>query len=284
MSALKLLDGLISKIKHEPIAEKSVTVIYFPSHGRSGRGLALRLALHLGGICFEDRIVSRTEHMEQKENNERRWSGVPEMIIYAQNGDSQKIAQSSTCLRYAGSITGLYPNDNPIKCALIDEVMDSVEDVIINCFIPIMKAKEGKEREDLKNQLMNDEKGDKYGKLRLWFDKFELRLKENNEDRNNKNGYFVGSTLTIADLKVFAHFVNYVNGIFEKAFGIKSSIFTDNGYKRIQGFLDKLRNDNAKIKQFIDDYNERLNDFGTDELREKVRNKIYDGKILYSDV
>ena len=244
-----------------PSAQKSVTVIYFPSHGKSGRGLALRLALYLGGICFEDIIISRTEHKEQKENNERRWVGVPEMIVYAQNGKSQKIAQSSTCLRYAGAIGGLYPKDNPIQCALIDEVIDSVEDVIVNCFYPIMKAKEGKQREDVKDELMNDAKGDNYGELRLWFDKFELRLKENNEDRNNKNGYFVGSTLTIADLKVFAHFVNYVNGNFGKQFGIKTSIFTDNGYKRIQEFLDKLRHDNAKIKQFIDNYNERLNAF-----------------------
>ena len=280
--ALHLLDGLISKV--EPTVAKSATVTYFPGHGKSGRGLALRLALYLGGICFEDKIVSRPEHKVQKENNQRRWSGVPEMMIYAENGKSQRIAQSSTCLRYAGSITGLYPSDNPMKCALIDEVIDSVEDVIVGCFIPIMKAKEGKEREDMINKLMNDKKGDDYGKLRLWFDKFELRLEENREDRDNKNGYFVGPTLTVADLKVFAHFTNYSNGTFEKQLGIKSSIFSDNGYKRIEGFLDKLRNENTKIKQFIADYDQRLDDFGKDDLKEKVRSKVYDGKLVYADI
>ena len=284
MSALTLLDGLITKIDDKISPPKSLRVTYFPDHGKSGRGLALRLALYLGGICFEDKIVSRPEHHQQKANNQRRWSGVPEVDIYDKNGKSQKIAQSSTCLRYAGIITGLYPNDdNPFKCALIDEVIDSVEDVIVGCLIPMIKATEGKEREELYKKLMNDKKGDDYGKLRLWFDKFELRLKENNIDRNNKNGYFVGSTLTVADLKVFAHFNHYINGTFQKLFGINTTIFIDNGYKMIQAFLEKLRNE-AKIKQFINEYDERLSNFAKDDLREKVRTKLYDGKLVFADL
>ena len=189
--------------------ETSLRMTYFASHGKSGRGLSVRLCCILGGIGFEDVMISRPEHYTQKENNQRRWAGIPEIDIFNKNGKIQKIAQSSTCWRYVGRLSGLYPSNNIIECAFIDEIIDSVEDVINGCFSPIGKLKED-QRKGLIDKLMNNKK-DGYGELRLFLDKFELRLKENNEDKKNKNGYFVGDSLSIADLKFFGHFRNYRN-------------------------------------------------------------------------
>ena len=256
-----------------------MSITYFASHGKSGRGLSLRLALILGGIKFEDTFVTRPEHYKQKENNNRRWAGVPEITIFNKNGDKQVIGQSSTCLRYAGYISGLYPKDDSLKAALIDEILDSVEDLLNLCFIPFNHIKDENQKNKFFESLMSKDGG----KMRAWFDKFELRLKENNVDRNNKNGYFVGDKLTIADLKLFGHLNNYFNGRFEKLYKIPKTFFIDNGYKRINELLEKLRNE-PKIKTFIEEYDVRLGKFhGDDDDKEKYRTTIYDGKVVFGD-
>ncbi len=99
-------------------------------------------------------MLPQPVHLEQKDNHQRRWSGLPEMVVYTKDGGSQRIAQSTACLRYMGSITGLYPADRPLEAAMMDEVMDSVEDVINGCFVPIMRTKE-EDRQSVIRKLMS---------------------------------------------------------------------------------------------------------------------------------
>merc|ERR1712083_1176926 len=49
-------------------------------------------------------------------------------------------------------------------------------------------------------------------KYPYWFGKFEARLTEN-EERGNKSGYFVGDTMTVADLKFYYGLANYMSGL-----------------------------------------------------------------------
>ena len=88
----------------------------------------------------------------------------------------------------------MYPKV-PLEAALVDEVMDSCEDVF-GALAPTFGLK-GDEMKAAREALMA-----KDGKIAYWAGKFEARLAEN-EARGNKNGYFAGDSLTVADLKFY---------------------------------------------------------------------------------
>jgi len=229
----------------------------------------------LGGIQFEDVLLPKAVHLEEKANHQRRWSGVPEMVVYTQYG-SQLIGQSNACLRYLGSITGLYPSSCALEGALVDEVMDSVENMITECLMPIMKSEET-DRPRVIEQLMSGQRNH-YGTLRMWFDRFEQRLNEN-ENRGNDQGYFVGNTLPVADLKAFGHFRNYSNGVFEELYGFSRNILKENGYLRIAEFVRKIA-ENPRVSAFIAVYDQRLQRFEANPSDEAIRTCIYPGKLM----
>ena len=87
----------------------------------------------------------------------------------------------------------MYP-DNLVQFALVDEMMDSTNDIL-----SIMYPYIGEQDTDKKKELAKEAKGD--DKLPYWLNKFEKRLEEN-EARGFKNGFFVGNALTVADLKI----------------------------------------------------------------------------------
>ena len=78
---------------------------------------------------------------------------------------------------------GLYP-DNPVQRALIDEVLDSCEDVI-NAFVPSFREQDNDKKKAMRIALQADDK------IPYWINKFQARFDEN-EKRGNKNGYIVG--------------------------------------------------------------------------------------------
>lgn len=165
-------------------------------YGMGGRAACIRLAASLGGVAFEDEFITGAQHAEDKAAGKRRWSGPPELTVYGKDGkELTKIAQSNACLRFAASLGGLYPED-PVQRALQDEILDSVEDVNI-AFTPAYMEKDADKKAALIAELTAED-----GKLTYWMKKFEARLEEN-EKRGNKNGLFVGDTISIADLKAF---------------------------------------------------------------------------------
>merc|ERR1712228_667877 len=162
-----------------------------------------------GGISFEDEFYSYTKHGTEKAAGKRRWSGLPEIDILDRNGNViGSMGQSNAILRYVGSLTGLYPKNNAINCILMDEIMDSVED-LANLWVPPYLKKEKDERKQGQDELMKPDK------VPYWFQKFNQRVIEN-EKRGNDNGFVVADALSIADLKLYygmiikslMHFVN----------------------------------------------------------------------------
>merc|ERR1712228_844042 len=103
--------------------------------------------------------------------------------------DVVTIGQSNACLRYIGNISGTYPKGF-VQRALVDEVLDSVEDMTTS----VGKAAFAKDEAAIKDMTAKD------GTFAYWLGKFEARLEEN-EKRGNKNGFFVGDSITIAELK-----------------------------------------------------------------------------------
>merc|ERR1712228_509231 len=126
----------------------------------------------------------------------------PDMVIFDKDGkEISGLGQSNTCLRYIGALSGHYP-ENVLLRGLVDEVMDSAEDAMM-VIMPSMGLK-GDEQQKMREGYMSD-------KLPYWMGKFENRLEEN-EKRGNKKGYFVGDSMTVADLK--CHYsLNFLLGL-----------------------------------------------------------------------
>src|SRR5664279_4841699 len=158
---------------------------YFDMDG--GRAEPARLALHIGGIAFEDHRFAFAEFSEVRKTTPL--SQVPTLLV-----DGVQVSQSSAITRYVGRLTGLYPDD-AFQALLCDEIVDGVEDASIK-----LGTTFGLTGEDLKKartELVN-------GALTKYLSWLQKQL----EDHGGE--YFAANRLTIADLKVFV-FVRGLN-------------------------------------------------------------------------
>jgi prostaglandin-H2 D-isomerase / glutathione transferase len=155
-----------------------IKLTYFDISG--GRAEATRLALHIGGIDFEDHRISFAEFGEIRENAP--FKAVPLLEI---NGGTY--TQSNSMNRYFGRLAGLYPDD-PWQAFLCDEIMDVIEDAvhfIVQTF-------------SLKDEALQT------AREKLISDRYIPYLHSLAERLQNAGGeYFANQSLTVADLKVF---------------------------------------------------------------------------------
>ena len=160
-------------------------ITYFDVDG--GRAEPARLALHLGGITFEDHRFSFGEFAEVRKTTPL--NQVPTLQV---NG--VLVTQSDAITRYAGKLAGLYPED-AFQALLCDEILDGLEDVNIK-----LGATFGLSGDALKNARTDLVEG-VFKKYLHWL-----------QDRLESHGgeYFAANRLTIADLKVFV-FVRSLN-------------------------------------------------------------------------
>ena len=151
---------------------------YFDFDG--SRGEVPRLALHLAGIPFEDRRIPRQD-----------WAGLrdsmPFQALPVMEVDGKVISQSNTINRYVGKLASLYPKDD-WQAALVDEVMDAIED--ISNKISGTFALEGEAKQKAREALAA-------GPIARFLQQLEARLKAGGGE------WFVENRLTVADLKCF---------------------------------------------------------------------------------
>jgi len=88
---------------------------YFDFDG--GRGEPARLALHIGGIPFEDERVNPKDWPQFRDRTP--FQALPTLEV-----DGKVVAQSNTINRYVGKLAGLYPQDD-WQAVLCDEAMDA---------------------------------------------------------------------------------------------------------------------------------------------------------------
>lgn len=151
---------------------------YFDFDG--GRGEAARLAMRLGGISFEDRRIPGKDWPALRDS-------MPFQAMPVLEVDGKVISQSNTINRYVGKLAGLYPRDD-WQAALVDEVMDAVEDIstMIGNTMGLEAAAKQKAREALGA-----------GSIPRYLQQIEARL------RAGGGEWFVENRLTVADLKCF---------------------------------------------------------------------------------
>ena len=151
---------------------------YFDFDG--SRGEVARLAMHIGGVAFEDNRIPRKDWPSLRDSAP--FQGLPTLEI-----DGLVIAQSNTINRYVGKLAGLYPKDD-LQAAQVDEVMDAVEDITarIGTTMTLDDEAKKKARESLAG-----------GSLLRFLQQIEARLKRGGGE------WFVEKRLTVADLKCY---------------------------------------------------------------------------------
>lgn len=148
------------------------------------RAEASRIALHIGGIPFEDVRPDRGTFRSLKQSGELPFGQLPVLEV-----DGVAIAQSVAIARFCGTLSGLYPTD-PVAAAKVDEWMETANE-ITGLFAPSMRERDPSARAALRQEL-----GDKT--LPHWFGLLEKRAQ-----LNGSSPFLVGEQLTVADLVIW---------------------------------------------------------------------------------
>lgn len=174
---------------------KGCKLTYFPI---PGRGEATRLALAIGGISFDDHRVTFPEWKDFKPTTP--WGSMPILTL----SDGRAVAQQRAILRLVGKETGLYPLDDTVAAAKIDEVMDVCEDVGSK----VMAAGQGLPQAE--KEAKRAESCSPGGTTHALLSALDAYI-----SANGKNGHVVGDTLSIADLLVYTASCNLVSGLYD---------------------------------------------------------------------
>ena len=151
---------------------------YFDFDG--GRGEPARLALHIGGIAFDDNRIAGKDWPAIRDKT-------PFLATPTLEVDGRVVSQSNSINRYVGKLAGLYPKDD-VQAFLCDEVMDAAED--ISTQIAQTFDLPGDTKQMAREKLAA-------GHITRYLQQFEARLKAAGGE------YFADQRLTVADLKVF---------------------------------------------------------------------------------
>jgi glutathione S-transferase len=150
---------------------------YFDFDG--GRGEPARLALHIGGIAFEDHRIAGKDWPALREKT-------PFLAIPTLEVDGLVVSQSNSINRYVGKLSGLYPKDD-LQAFMCAEAREAVGDISPGTAQPIGLPEDAKKkaREELAA-----------GHLTRYLEQFQARLEAAGGE------YFADRRLTVADLKV----------------------------------------------------------------------------------
>jgi len=151
---------------------------YFDIQG--GRAEPIRLALHLGGVAFEDFRFPFADFAEVRKTTP--FSQVPTLMV-----DDVQITQCDAILRYAGKLANLYPTD-PFQALLCDEVMYVAEEANVKLG-PTFRLT-GDAQKEARLALVN-------GSMSVYLAWLQTQLVAHGGE------FFADNRLTVADLKVF---------------------------------------------------------------------------------
>ncbi|XP_022109993.1 S-crystallin 4-like [Acanthaster planci] len=162
---------------------------YFKFHGRAE---AIRLAFKLAGVDYQEKYIQWPTEWEQ---NKRRY---PTQQLPVLEVDGKMIGQSKAILRYVGREFGLYGNTS-LEAAHIDQVIDTVDDswaVVNDLYVGTKEEQTASTRKFLTEVTP------------LVYATLDRLL-----DLEQAGEYFVGNSITIADLFFFTtvDFVNFVS-------------------------------------------------------------------------
>ncbi|XP_072051422.1 hematopoietic prostaglandin D synthase-like [Amphiura filiformis] len=193
-------------------------LVYFNSKGRAE---VTRLLFHLGGYDYEDFRI-RDGQWITKYKFEMPCKQVPVLFI-----DGQPLTQANAIARYVAKETGLYGQTN-LQCARIDAVMDVCNDWRYSLG-KWFSTEDPEEQESWVRVLRHEEAPTVCINL-------ETLLRQN----NGGDSYFVGDTITVADLFVFCDIQlirAFVDDVLDK-------------YPKISALFDRVAS-NEKVAEWV---------------------------------
>jgi len=155
------------------------------------RAEVTRISLFINKVEFIDYRISDNDYKKFKKNGELPNGMIAPFrqlpVLYV---DGKIIAQTGAIARFCGKISGMYPNNNPFEAAKIDQIIEAAQD--INYIISISS----REKDTLKKLEARKRLSDVH--LPKWFQFLEDLLIENRDSK-----WFVGKSMTIADLAIW---------------------------------------------------------------------------------
>merc|ERR1712137_637639 len=145
---------------------------------------SIRQTLKAGNVEFEDVRLTQEEFQQRKATGEFAFGQLPVLVL--DNGT--KVTQSNAILRWAGKQSGLYPQDDTLALQ-VDEVLDGIED-FVNMIRPGLRTADEAEKKAKIEEAVA-------GPCVPYLQGLEALAV-----RNGSNGYFVGNSTTIADMKL----------------------------------------------------------------------------------
>lgn len=175
----------------------NIQLTYFAGPGRAE---AIRMALFMGGVSFDDIRLGGPEFFEHKMAGKFPLGSVPVADI-----DGARFVQTSAILRYAAKIgsAGLYPAD--AKAALmVDSALDTFNDTFSSAMAPTWREQDPAKKIEMRNAIAT-------GVMQQCFAYVEGLI------ASSGGPFIAGSTLSIADLviggQIGAILGGYLDGI-----------------------------------------------------------------------
>ena len=161
-----------------------------------------RIALHIGEVDFEDVRISREEWLRAKESGQLDdGTALPYRQIPCLCIDGKSIAQTGGISRICGKLSGLYPADDLVQSAHVDQVIDMCTDITV-LLGPSNAEKDEDKKRQLRSSLVN-------GALRNKISYLEEQLERDGTE------WFVGKSMTIADIAAWRLFSWLTSGVID---------------------------------------------------------------------
>jgi len=150
-----------------------------------------KIALFMGGIDFENRIVEGEEFQRVKENGKLDdgtlipFHQLPCLVV-----DGTSIAQTAGIARFCGKLSGMYPKNDDVLAARIDQFLDMATDITNLIFTTGRDEDEDEEAKKIKRQELC--KGELARKLGI--------LDKNIRDESD---WVLGFDLGLADITIW---------------------------------------------------------------------------------
>lgn len=188
-------------------------LIYFQWAGRAG---AIRDALHIGRVPFEDVRLSYESFREQRDQGLIPYDALPALVLPS----GVMVGQSNTILRWAGDQAGLCPQDAEARL-LMEATLDMIEDYATRLSVSI-REDDAEVRAHLRRRL--NERS---------FPQVYRHLSRHLEGAGR--AWLMGDQVTIVDLKAY-HFVEKLtNGTLD---GISADALT--GYPELSAWFERI--------------------------------------------
>ena len=197
------------------------------------RAEVTRLALFIGDIPFKDYRIDGKEIDNLKatgllpNNQIAPFKQLPVLDV-----DGEIIAQTSAIARFCGKLSDLYPKNNNLEAAKIDQIIDAAQDM--NYLVTLSGRDKEKDRLELARKILATKH------LPKWF-----AFLENLLEKNNESHFFVGKKISIADLAIWRLLGWLTSGLLD---GVPTDILEP--YEKLKKLREEIYN-HPKVHEWM---------------------------------